>query len=129
MPKRVLDAAVRRAIQRWRGNVTAAAASVGMSPKNFRRRLRQLRIDVQAIRKGTGTPKGPGTQVRPGPSGTPDPFISGWVHSSERAGGTSAEGGRKKATDPYRGDVEMPSLGAVQQMVEDVPIRTVPRPI
>jgi hypothetical protein len=41
-PKRVPDGAIAASLERWRGNVTAAAREVEMAPTNFRKRLAAL---------------------------------------------------------------------------------------
>lgn len=51
-PKRVPDAAVKEAIERWRGNVTAAAEDVGIHPNNLRKRLDSMGVDVRVLRSG-----------------------------------------------------------------------------
>jgi hypothetical protein len=56
-PQRVPDSRVRSAIERWRGNVTAAADELGMKPKNLRKRLDSMGIDLDVTR-GVVAPKG-----------------------------------------------------------------------
>jgi hypothetical protein len=81
-PQRVPDTKVLAAIERWRGNVTAAAEELRMKPRNLRKRLDTLRVDLPALRglKGaTGpTPIGPHR-----PSSTP-------MKGATRIGGLSS---------------------------------------
>jgi len=49
-PKRIPDVAVKQAIVAWRGNVTAAADSLGIAPNNLRKRLADLGLDPAKLR-------------------------------------------------------------------------------
>jgi len=49
--KRVRDEAILESIQRWRGNVTAAAEELGLAPINLRKRLFALRVDLPLLRR------------------------------------------------------------------------------
>jgi len=48
--KRVADPKVVGAIQKWRGNVQAAAEDLGMAPVNLRKRLNALGVDLSFLR-------------------------------------------------------------------------------
>jgi len=50
--KRVPDRQVIQAVQRWQGNLSAAASDIGMARQNLRNRLRALGFDVEACRRG-----------------------------------------------------------------------------
>ena len=63
--KRVQDSTIREALERWRGNIQAAAAWVGMAPNNFRRRLKELGIDPATVRR-RGAPASHGRYVPDG---------------------------------------------------------------
>lgn len=49
-PKRIPDAAVIGAIQKWRGNVEAAAEELRIAPVNLRKRLASLGVDLSLLR-------------------------------------------------------------------------------
>jgi hypothetical protein len=49
--KRLPDDAIIGAIQRWRGNVTAAADDLGLAPINLRKRLAGLGVDLPLLRR------------------------------------------------------------------------------
>lgn len=51
--KRVPDRRVIEVIQKWQGNLTAAAREIGMARQNLRNRLKSLGFDVEAVRMGT----------------------------------------------------------------------------
>ncbi len=51
MKKRIPDDAIIGAIQRWRGNVTAAADALGIAPINLRKRLSGLGVDLSLLRR------------------------------------------------------------------------------
>ena len=91
--KRVPDDQVIRAIQRWRGNVTAAADTLGIAPINLRKRLHALGVDLRVFRrlKDTGIHGIPGR----GQSGTASP-ISG--ASNESGGRNQSAAGICSAT-------------------------------
>lgn len=65
--KYATDTQVRGAIARWRGNVSAAADELGIQPKNLRKRLETLGIDLQALRQAEGA-TGAGRVAPLGPS-------------------------------------------------------------
>lgn len=80
--KRVSDKAVMEAIQRWGGNVSAAAEQIGMAPVNLRKRLESIGVDLSFLRGGeryrmgdtqrhvsssTDTPRNPSTGKKVGP--------------------------------------------------------------
>lgn len=72
-PKRIPDEQVKGAILAWRGNVMGAADELGLQPKNLRKRLETMGIDLESLRGLMGaigvaptgphrplsTPKGP----------------------------------------------------------------------
>jgi hypothetical protein len=49
--KRLPDDAIIGAIQKWRGNVTAAAEALGLAPINLRKRLVSLGVDLTLLRR------------------------------------------------------------------------------
>lgn len=49
--KRVPDDEIVRAIQKWRGKISAAAKELGIAPNNLRPRLRALRVDLELLRR------------------------------------------------------------------------------
>ncbi len=61
-PQKVSADLVRAAIQEWRGNVRAAAAEVGLSENNLRKRLAAIGIDAHALKRlrTLGPPDGKG---------------------------------------------------------------------
>jgi hypothetical protein len=66
-PKRVTDNEVVQAIRCWRGNVAAAADVLGMQPRNLRKRLDSLQVDLERIREESL--KDPVLSKGPGPIG------------------------------------------------------------
>ena len=106
------DPAVREAILRWRGKVVAAADELGIQPKNLRKRLEHLGIDLAALRAGrfvgaiVSTPTGP--HGSSGPSG-------GRVAPPASPSGT----GRKNASGPYTSGSKAPMLSTVQAAMKD----------
>src|SRR5688572_23625994 len=50
-PKRISDASVREAITSWRGDVSQAARSVGISRNSLRKRLELLGVDLAEARR------------------------------------------------------------------------------
>lgn len=53
-PKRIPDAEVLQAIQKWRGNVEQAAHRIGIAPNNLRKRLASLAVDLPLLRTHQG---------------------------------------------------------------------------
>ena len=49
--RRLPDDAIIGALQRWRGNVTAAAEALGLAPINLRKRLTGLGVDLPLLRR------------------------------------------------------------------------------
>lgn len=97
--KYATDLQVRGAIMRWRGNVTAAADELGIQPKNLRKRLETLGIDLPLLRlesesMGAG-PLAPISPSRPvphlAPPSTPSASRSGT--GRQNAGGLSPAAG------------------------------------
>ena len=105
------DAQVEGAIQRWRGNVSAAADELGIQPKNLRKRLESLGIDLVAVRHPRGAsvvvPLGPH-----GPSRSTAPEIPTGATGRESGGG------------PFRPVGEARRFGLVQAE-EAVPIESI----
>jgi hypothetical protein len=102
--KYTTDAQVREAIMRWRGNVTAAADELGIQPKNLRKRLDTLGMDLAALRRGEGAVEA-STMAPLNPIGPPSvrrPL------STPSAPALAA--GRKNATGPSRPDASAPIL-------------------
>jgi hypothetical protein len=64
-PERVSLDVIKAALERWTGNVTAAAEDVGIHPNNLRKRLEAARVDPDAYRP----PK------RPEPPDSPVPTV------------------------------------------------------
>ncbi len=55
-PKRISDPAVVEALQRWAGNVTAAAEELGLARNNLYQRIYALGLDLEPVRiKHNGT--------------------------------------------------------------------------
>lgn len=89
---------------RWRGNVTAAADELGIQPKNLRKRLDTLGMNLAALRRGEGA--GGVGAVAPldprGPSRVPQPLAA----PPAPRGGT----GRKSGTGLSRSEASAPIL-------------------
>lgn len=116
---------------RWRGNVTAAADELGIQPKNLRKRLETLGLDLSAVRHAGGAmgasgptpidPSGPRASSRP----LPTPL------------GPSRATGRKTATGLSRSDARAPILRDVSNTAmateeQEAPIKSVtvkPKPL
>ena len=90
---------VRAAIEKWRGNVKAAAAELGIKPDNLRKRLLALGIELQIIRLG-GTPQSP-PETRMPPQSQDEP------------------GGQKSVGALCSGRVLTASFGVVSSTVSD----------
>jgi hypothetical protein len=79
--KYATDGEVEGAILKWRGKVVAAAGQLGIQPKNLRKRLKALGIDLAAVRAGRyakgATPQTPSAPDDPrGPRGPMRPSVS-----------------------------------------------------
>jgi len=113
--KRITDKAVMEAIQRWRGNVSAAAEQVGMAPVNLRKRLDSLGVDLSFLRSGERY-RMADTQ-RNVPSGTD-------THQTERH-----PSGRQKlepqATDIFPAAVGGAKFRGVQTAESETPVKEV----
>jgi len=121
-PRRVSDRAVIEAFQQWRGNLSAAAAEVGIARQNFRERLRLLGFDIQGFRarvslstpsKRTGTVEA-FRDVSSGPAGT------------ERPDGPRNMSGKQHAGVIYSTEVGAPIFGRVEStdgLLPERPIR------
>jgi len=90
---------VRAAIEKWRGNVKAAAAELGIKPDNLRKRLLDLGIDLRTIRVG-GTPQSPLV--------TPMPPCD-----------SARQGGHKSSAALYPGRLLTPTFATVSSTVSD----------
>jgi DNA-binding transcriptional LysR family regulator len=116
---------------RWRGNVTAAADELGIQPKNLRKRLDTLGMDLAALRRGEGAeeagtmtprdPRGPSPVRRPPEAPS----------ASVRATGRKNESGlsRSGASAPILRDV---STTAAAMEENEAPIKGVtvkPKPL
>jgi hypothetical protein len=114
--KRVRDSAIREALERWRGNIQAAAAWVGMAPNNFRRRLKELGIHPAVVRGQGGAPAS----------------SSRYVPDGSRQAGRFPASDQQSAADIYPVGGHAPSLvgmGAVLPVVprpRERPIRILP---
>jgi hypothetical protein len=99
-PKLRSDADVKCAIERWRGNVRAAADELGIKPDNLRARLKVLAVDLEGLRKR-------GAPFRDHKRGTPQ----GPVMRPMGSGAANAGGGRESLGAPF------PAGGARSKLV------------
>jgi hypothetical protein len=106
--KYATDTRVREAILRWRGKVVAAADELGIQPKNLRKRLERLGIDLAAVRAGVLLGA---TSVDPtGPPGSSGPQGTRMAPPAPRS-----RTSRKNVSGPYSSAGQTPILGGVQQ--------------
>lgn len=92
--QKVTNEQVRKALEEWGGNLSAAADALGLRPKNLRERAIRLGIDIEALRaaqSGTYDPYQPGSirMDRTGTPGTyrPGPHVSGSPYGPKSASG------------------------------------------
>jgi hypothetical protein len=107
--KYATDPQVEEAILRWRGKVVAAAEELGIQPKNLRKRLERLGIDLDAVRAGTYV-RGAALVAPHGPHGSHGPTIPPKAPMTP-----PAFSGRKSGSGPYSPAGKAPIFGAVQQ--------------
>jgi len=120
---KVSNEQVRRAIEEWGGNVSAAAAALGMRPKSLRERIARLGIDLESIRATRTDPHDPS---RPVPART-DTGTTGPLARFDPSGSY----GRKSAPGPFPSGAPVPTLTRMQAAVKDtdapddeIPVRT-----
>lgn len=109
--QKVSNEDVRKTIATWRGNVEAAAADLGLTPRNLRKRLERLGISLEAIRS---------RHSMPGPYGT-DPVPSGPMN---RPGPNSPTSGGGLYEFP-RAAPSLSAMNATAAKADEVPIATV----
>lgn len=120
--KYATDSQVRGAILRWGGNVAAAADELGIQPKNLRKRLETLGLDLAAIRQARG---------HVGASGTSGPAPTGPRRVSTGRGGPVVLGGaigRESASGPSSSSAAAPIFRDMQPATDEQdtsPIKTV----
>ena len=69
--KRISNRRISEALEIWCGNITAAAQSLGIQPKNLRKRVKELGIDLGPLRaKGANRSNYPGSSGSSGSSGS-----------------------------------------------------------
>jgi hypothetical protein len=120
--RRVSNPEIERAINEWGGNVTAAAADLGLHPKNLRERLARLGVDLEAIRAGrTVIPGGAVRVARPDTYGTVR-NVSAGTYGPKSVPGTLPESGAPPTLS------RVPATIAEKDQVEDVDAESPVRP-
>lgn len=123
-PKRVSDRAVLEAIQRWRGNVSAAADQLKIARVNLRKRLESLGVTPATFRGGAGEGGMSGTHRN-----VSVPMDSTGTHEVVR-NASAGKSSRPRAGGIFSGKGAAAKFSAVQTAEKDVapagvPIRTV----
>jgi hypothetical protein len=123
-PQRISERQIREAIRIWRGNVTAAAQSLCMQPKNLRKRLADLGVDLESLR----TRKGVGRAEAPASNATHGAQVAAEV-SSFKVGPDMVSDSKSTAV-LYPRKAERSNLSHMQTVSastrQEIPIRTAP---
>lgn len=117
-PRRVRDEAVKEAIHRWQGNVSAAADALGIQPKNLRIRLETLGIgkpELAALRA-----KGSTARVAPFSPNVTDQYRPDLSVPTARP----APPGVPRSAGPYQSPDEPPNFRGMPAAVDETELPT-----